>query len=237
MNIYHGEDDDNDADSILAGKIWLERPKSPPLEPTAPAQVNFNELPEVLTPHPLASEQPLNYLSKICQLESQLSQIQDKNNSLKEKNTNLQGDLAELSQQKSYETAQREQIQQKLTEKEQIIKQLEKKLAAEREKRLTAENNLVQGRQNNQSLQETNTNLTQKLDHSEQTIISFQNAYQKALNDKAKAEKQVNYYENQLKSIAKMLHQRQKINYYQQLEEKQEELKAQIVQPPPGKIK
>ncbi|CAG8623891.1 8342_t:CDS:1, partial [Ambispora leptoticha] len=49
----------------------------------------------------------------------------------------------------------------------------------------------------------------------------------------ATQEKQrANYYEQQLKTIAKTLYQLQKISYYQQLEEEQKEIKAQIIQTP-----
>jgi len=98
---------------------------------------------------------------------------------------------------------------------------LEQKLTDEQEKRLTAENNLVQEKQishnlrqqlqaekqNSQTERETNTNLTQKICSDKQIYINLQNAYQKALNDKVKAQKQANYYENQLKSIVQTLYQ------------------------------
>jgi uncharacterized protein YwgA len=60
------------------------------------------------------------------------------------------------------------------------------------------------------------------------------NAYQNTLKDKERTEKQLNQLITEIKNFAKTLHQWQKINYYQQLEKN--ELKAQIVQPPPWKL-
>jgi hypothetical protein len=145
MNIYNEDDDDNDIDGVLAGKIWLERPKLSQLEPENPVNLNLSEPPKLLTPNLLASESQLNYLNKIRQLENKLNQIQQENNHLKselartnEQNENLKSDLTELSEQnailrqeKAHETKQREQVQQELTYARQIIKQLEQKLVSE----------------------------------------------------------------------------------------------------------
>jgi len=112
---------------------------------------------------------------------------------------------------------------------------LEQKLTNEQEKRLTAENNLAQEKQishnlrqqlqaekqNNQTLQENYANLKQKLSQQEQNHTNLQNIYQNAIKDKQttetliQSEKQnafiqkqrADHYENQLKSIAKALHQ------------------------------
>ncbi|CAJ0629813.1 15418_t:CDS:2 [Entrophospora sp. SA101] len=70
---------------------------------------------------------------------------------------------------------------------------------------------LVQSnKQNNQLLKETNTNLTHKIQADEQNHTNLINAYQKALNDKARAElfaekenQRANHYQQQLKTIAK----------------------------------
>jgi hypothetical protein len=43
--------------------------------------------------------------------------------------------------------------------------------------------------------------------------------------------------EQQLKTIAKILYQLQKANYYKQLERERTEIEAKIIQPPPFKIK
>ena len=247
MNIYN--EDGNDTNDILTGKFWLERPKKPLLESETPVRLNLGELPQLSVPNSLASEPPANFLTKINQLEHKLSQIQGENSSLKKQNTHLQKDLAESNEQKSYETTQREQIQQKLTKKNEIIDQLEQKLINEQEKHLTAENNLAQEKQishnlrqqlqaekqNNQTLRENNANLTQQIANQEQNHINLQTAYQITLKEKQTAEKQANYYEQQLKSIAKALHQWQKLNCYQQLEKQRNEFQAQIIQPPPWK--
>jgi hypothetical protein len=122
--------------------------------------------------------------------------------------------LTELSEQNT-------NLQQNLVEKEQIINQLEQKLADEQEKRTITENNLSQERQRGYNLEqqlqnekETNTNLNTKLIWQEQNHTNLQNAYQQAIKDKQEIIKliqlekeRVDYYENQLKSIAKMLNQ------------------------------
>jgi predicted metal-dependent hydrolase len=79
-------------------------------------------------------------------------------------------------------------------------------------RKLETENNnlklLVQSeKQNNQLLKENITNLTHQIHADKQNHTNLINAYQKALNDKARAEQQVNYYEVQLKTIAKSLYQ------------------------------
>ena len=79
-------------------------------------------------------------------------------------------------------------------------------------RKLEAENSnlkiLVQSeKQNNQFLQATIANLTHKIQAGQQNHTNLINVYQKALNDKARAEQQVNYYQQQLKSIAKTLYQ------------------------------
>jgi len=62
-------------------------------------------------------------------------------------------------------------------------------------------------KQNNQLLKETITNLTHKIQANEQNHTNLINAYQKAFNDKQKAEQQVNYCQQQLKIIAESLYQ------------------------------
>ena len=127
------------------------------------------------------------------------------------------------------------------------IKKLEQVLTNEQEKRTTAENNLATQKQTNDNLgqqlqveREINVNLTQKIHESEQNHANLNNDYQNALKDKQTVEilaqsekKRADNYEQQLKTIAKAFNQWQKINYYQQLEKEQRELKTQIVQPPP----
>jgi hypothetical protein len=81
-------------------------------------------------------------------------------------------------------------------------------------------------------LQATNANLTHKIQVDEQNHTNLVNAYQKALNDKARAEQQANYYQEQLKTIAESLYQWQKIKHYQRLEKEQE---AKVEQPLPFK--
>ncbi|RHZ35912.1 tyrosine-type recombinase/integrase [endosymbiont GvMRE of Glomus versiforme] len=256
MNTYHGDDDDDTTD-ILAGKFWLEKPKPPQPEPDNPVKVNLDKLPKPLTPDlSLFSPIQAKHLTKINQLEEQLSQIQRENKSLKsklaqakEQNETLQSDLAELSeqnsllhQQKTHVAKQKEQIQQDLTTTKETISQLIQDLASEQEKRTIAENNFAHEKQINHNLrqqlkneQETNTNLTQKLNHSEQNLTNIQNAYQQALKDKQIAEKQLNYLTNEIKKAAQQFYQWQKLNYYQQLERERQTLEAKIIHPPPWK--
>ncbi len=256
LNIYN--DNGDDTDDILAGKVWLEKPrwKLKP-ESAAPVNLNLERLPELITLNLLVSESRPDYSNKIHQLEQKLNQIQqEKNkkiNELTREKEVLQNDLTELSEQNTILHQKKSQI---ATETKQIIDQLEQKLTDEQEKRLTAENNLVQEKQishnlrqqlqaekqNNQILQETNANLMQKLSQQEQNHASLQNTYQITLKDKQKAEalaqkekQKADNYEAQLKSIAKSFYQWQKINCYQQLEKEQGKFQAQIVQPPPWK--
>jgi chromosome segregation ATPase len=209
--------------------------------------VNLDELPELLIPNSLAGEWRPDYLSRIKCLEEQLSQIQQENGHLKaelaqerEQSTKLSEQNTILNQQKSHETKQREQIQQELTVAKQIINQLNQKLINEQEKRTIAENNLLGEKQINHNLRQQlqaerqiNTNLTQKLHAYEQNLINLQNIYQNAIKVKEKSEKQLNNLTGEIKSLAKALHQWQKLNHYKQLEKAQKEFKAQIVQPPP----
>jgi hypothetical protein len=114
-------------------------------------------------------------------------------------------------------------------------------------KQTQAKNNnlksLVQSaKQNNQLSNKTITNLTHKIQADKQNHTNLINAYQKALNDKARAElfaerekQRADNYQHQLKSIAKSLYQLQKINYYQQLEQEQQVKEAKIEQPLPFK--
>jgi chromosome segregation ATPase len=227
------------------------------LEPKAPVNLNLGELPELLIPNPLASEPSPNYLNKIQHLENQLSQIQSKKDQKIEKLTAekeaLQNDLADSNEQNIILHQEKYQLQQKLAERDQIIKELKRKLTSEKKQKNIAENNLSQEKQISHNLrqqlqteQETNANLKQKLSQQEQNHTNLQNAYQQAIKDKqtielsAQKEKQkTNRYENQLKSIVQTLYQWQKINYYQQLEP-QTKTETQIIQiqrPPPFKQK
>jgi len=101
------------------------------------------------------------------------------------------------------------------------------------------ENNLTHLRHQLRTERENNANLTQKLHTYEQNYTNLTNAYQNALKDKQTEKQRANYYEQQLKAIAKVLQQWQQLNYYQQLEKERNEMKAQIVQPerpPPWKL-
>jgi mRNA interferase MazF len=108
--------------------------------------------------------------------------------------------------------ANQEQI---LAEKNKFIERLEQELANKQAKQIAAENNLAHEKRNNQALlKETNANLTQKLHTYEQNYSNLANAYQNAIKDKAKAElsaerekQRADHYEQQLKAIAKTLHQ------------------------------
>jgi hypothetical protein len=97
-----------------------------------------------------------------------------------------------------------EQLPAKESQKENILSAKIRKLEAENNN-LKA---LVQSeKQNNQFLQEINTNLTHQIHTDKQNHTNLINAYQKAFNDKARAEQQVNYYEEKLKTLAKTLYQ------------------------------
>jgi chromosome segregation ATPase len=218
---------------------------------------------------------PAEYLTKIKHLGEQLTQLQNevqrnteflnknenKNNSLRaeldrarEQNANLQQDLTFSQQAKAQETSKQKQIQQNLTEKDQIIQQLTQELINEREQRIVAQNNLVCAKQLstkqkltitdlNQQLQfeqETNTSLNQRIANQEQNCTNLINTYQKVLKAKETAqltyqntEQQLIQLTEKIKTFTKTLYQRQKTNYYQKLEQERNEMKAQIVQPPP----
>jgi hypothetical protein len=114
---------------------------------------------------------------------------------------------------------------QQINDKEQVllerIKQLEKTLTNEQEKRALAENNLVTQKQTNNNLYQQlqaerriNVNLRQKLHAYEQNYSNLFIAYQNTIKDKQKNEilaqsekKRANNYEQQLKTIARMLYQ------------------------------
>jgi len=234
LNIYN--DEGNDADDILTGKVWLEKPKKPPLESAAPVKAKLEEFPRLPTPQPITSEFRPNYLSKIQHLEKQLSQIQaekaQKITELTREKEALQNDLTELSEQNTILRQEKNQI---ATEKDQTINQLTQELAKERKN--SAEQKQVVGNLHQQLRNERkiNANLKQKLHAGEQNYLNLQNAYQKAIKDKEITQKQANYYEQQLKAIAKMLHQWQKANYYQQLEKQRTQIEAKILHPPPWK--
>jgi len=66
-----------------------------------------------------------------------------------------------------------------------------------------------------------------------QTQTERDNLKQLVQSEKQRAD----HYQQQLKTISQLLHQWQKLNYYQQLQQEQKEIKAQIIQPPPLKVK
>ena len=213
-----------------------------------PVNLNLDELPGLLIPNSLTSKPHPDYLSKIRQLEHELSQIQSEKNELATEKETLQNDLTELSEQNANLRQKKNQTKQELATVKETINQLTQELTDEQNKRLTAENNLTQEReisadqkqtindlsQQLQTERETNANLKQELHASEQNYTNLQTAYQKALNDKEITQKQLNQLTGEIKTFAKMLHQWQKLNFYQQLEQ-QNELQAQIIQPPPWK--
>ncbi|KLL04289.1 MAG: tyrosine recombinase XerD [Mycoplasmataceae bacterium CE_OT135] len=247
-NIYN--EDGDDTSDILTGKNWLEKPKKSQPEPATLIKVKLNGLPELSAPNlPLFSPIQAEHLSKISQLEKQLSQIQRENNNLKSENADLRNDLRNSDEQNAI-------LGQAITEKDQIIKQLSQDLTNERAKTTAAENNLAHEKEfsakqeqtindlrqqlqaeqeNNHTLQETNAILTQKINQSEQNHTNLQKAYQQAIKDKQNIEQQLNQLTTEIKNLAKTLHQWQKINYYQQLAKEQNEFKAQIIHPPPWK--
>jgi hypothetical protein len=236
MNIHHDDDDDNDAGNVLAGKIFLERPKKPLSEPETPINLNLGESPELLTPNLLASEPRPNYLSKIKHLKSQLTEKDQKMVELVAEKKTLQNDLTHLSEQNAYETTQRERIQQELTTAKQAINQLAQDLAQERQISNEQKQIIHNIRQQLSTEQEINANFTKKLHAYEQNYLSLTDAYQNALKDKQTAEEKLNHLLSEVKNAFRLIFQWQKFNYYKQLESKQGELKAQIVQPPPGRI-
>ena len=249
MNTYHGDDDDDsDTGAILCGKNWLEKQEPVKSDSELPTIGGIPPQPDRIT-HLIENSPALWEINQslsncqhqlaekdqqIAKLTAEKGTLQSNLSNLGEQNANLKQDLSNLRQETAQETTEKHQIQQNLTAAEETIKQLEQKLTNEREQKNIIRSNLAQQKQNNQSLKETNTILTQKLSHSEQTITNLQNAYQIALKDKELAHKHLNQLTTEIKNFAKTLHQWQKINYYQQLEQ-QKELKAQILQPPPWK--
>ena len=251
VNTHHGEDDDdNDISSILVGRNWLEEH-----EPEMIKIPHYWERAEQLAGNLWTEQQTSQDLQQqLAEKDEKTAQLQRELTQAEEQNANLWQELATAKQ---TITDLQEQLKSKRSQTDiDRINGLEQELANEKEKRIIAANNLSQEKQvidnlyqqlqaeqeHNRTLQETNANLTQKLNNQEQTIINLQNAYQITLKDKeaaeilAQTEKQrVDNCEQQLKTIGKILHQWQKINYYQQLEKPQ--LKAQIVQrePPPFK--
>jgi chromosome segregation ATPase len=179
--------------------------------------------------------------------------LQDELSDLSEQNATLQHEKTQIITEKH-------QLQQELTQAQEAINQLTQELAHERKQKNAVKNNLAQEKQISHNLwqqlqneKETNANLKQIINNYEQNHTNLINTYQIALKDKERAEKsaqaekqhafiqkkRVDHYENQLKSIAKSIHQWQKLNHCQQLG-KQNELQAQIIQikrPPPFKQK
>ena len=96
----------------------------------------------------------------------------------------------------------------------QIINQLTQELVNEQEKRIIVENNLNQEKQINhnlrqqlQSTQKINTNLTQEKHIYEQNYSNLQNAYQITLKEKQIAEKQLNQLIQEIKTAAQQFYQ------------------------------
>lgn len=253
INTYYPDDDNNDTTAILCGKNWLENKENDPDEPSKSPIINENppqpeRISQLIENLPIVWEanQSLvnilnNYQHQLAKKDKQISEL------IAEKET-LQSDLEDLSEQNNTLLQEKNQIQQDLDEAKQTINHLKQELSSEKEKQNATESNLAQERQSNNNLcqqlqteqqinhtlRETNTNLTQKLHTYKQNLTNLMNAYQQALKDKERIEKQASYYEAQLKTIAKAFQQWQKLHYYQQLA-KQNEFKAQIVQPPPWK--
>jgi hypothetical protein len=242
----HQEPDNDDIGSILAGKNWLEKKKTP----HSPTMENFPKRP-FLNLEPIIRDKPVILHQKPIQQGNSLlnSRKQEKKPTI----TNYQPKsvISQVPvQQKLFLniTTQSKEISEQLppitseSEKEQVLLAKIKKLEAENSNLKS----LVQSaKQNNQLLNKTLANLTHKIQADKQNHTNLINAYQKAFNDKVKAElfaerekQRADNYQQQLKSIAKTLKQWQKINYYQQLEaeKKEQEIKAQIIQLPLPKL-
>jgi hypothetical protein len=227
QNIYQ-EPDNDDIGSILAGKKWLEKKSPKPItENFAPPKVDaFPEMPKnseslfIANNSVIPKQKPSNQDNPLL-----TSGEQEKNPVI----TNYQPKsvISKVpAQQKLFLniTNKRKEISEQLpplaseSEKEQFllakIRNLEEKL-----KKVQAENNnlksLVQSdKQNNQLSKETITNLTNKIQADKPNHTNLINAYQKAFNDKARAElfaerekQRVDNYRQQLKTIAKSLYQ------------------------------
>ena len=213
---------DNDIGPILAGKNWLERPKpSQSQEPSkSPITENFPQVPK--TPNPvfieqkplISNKQPIqqyNSLSvpKTLKKTPQISVSEISPKILEKFSLNPVGrksDQLKISQPLAI-TVNKEQ---KPTKKELILLQKIKHLKSQ----------LSQ-------IQTKNSHLSAKLTQTEQEKAKLEVI---VIQEKQRA----NNYHHQLKTIARILKQWQKINYYQQLEQEQT---AQIEQPPPFKVK
>src|SRR5438128_1287930 len=205
MNTYHPGDDDSDTGAILCGKKWLEndpeQPQAPIISEIPPYPNRISLLNEPAKPK---IDEPTNALSN-CQ--HQLAKKDQQIAQLTTEKKALQNDLSNLSEQNATLRQEKHQIQQNLANANQTINQLEQELTNEQTKQIVTENNLTQEKQNNQSLKEINTNLTQKLHADEQNHANLTNAYQIALKAKEQAQKQLNQFAGEIKNFAKMLHQ------------------------------
>ncbi|CAH1759998.1 7580_t:CDS:2 [Entrophospora sp. SA101] len=232
-NIYG--DGNNDTADILAGKKWLEnkgkRPPTPIAENFASPKVDtFPEIPKN-SESLFIDQRSIIPKKKIIQQDNPplLTEIKEK------PITNYQSQplISEIPSQTPRIIKSKKEPQ---NQKENIllvkIRNLEERL-----KQIQTENNnlksLVQSeKQNNQLSKETITNLTHKIQSDKPNHTNLINAYQKAFNDKVKAEiivkqekQRADNYQQQLKTITK------KIKHCQQIEQEQE-IKAQIEQLP-----
>ncbi|KLL02758.1 MAG: tyrosine recombinase XerD [Mycoplasmataceae bacterium CE_OT135] len=189
-------------------------------------------------------------------LKSENTNLQQDLRNSDEQNADLQQDLSNSIKQNATLYQEKHQIQQELTTAKEKISQLEQKLTNEQEQKTAAQNNLAHEREffakqeqtisdlrqqlqaeqkNNHTLQETNAILTQKIHHNEQNHTNLINAYQQALKDKQNTEQQLTQLTTEIKTLARTLHQWQKSNYYQQLEQERNNMEAKIIHPPPWK--
>ncbi|CAI2186567.1 19698_t:CDS:2 [Funneliformis geosporum] len=182
---YHAENEPNsDVGSILAEPIIRDKPL---ILPKKPIQQDNPPLLTKISKKPITNYQPKSIISRIS------------TPSISQK-TEISEPLLVITDQQEQENQTKNVLLAKIRNLEEQLKQTQ------------AENNNLKSlinseKQNNQSLKETITNLTHQNHASEQNHTNLLNAYQKAFNDKVKAERQVNDYEKQLKTIAKSLYQ------------------------------
>ncbi|CAI2186713.1 4794_t:CDS:2 [Funneliformis geosporum] len=201
---YHAESEpDSDIDGILTGKKWLEgREKEPP----NPIAKSFPKLPS-LNSEPIIRDNPLILPKKPTNRDNPplLTKRSDKPLTNYQLKSIISGIIPKSQEDISPNSITEAKISNEplpiITNQKEQENQTENFLLTKIRK-LEAENNnlkaVVQSeKQTNQSLKETITNLTHQIQTDEQNHTNLLNAYQKALNDKAKVEKQVSYYEKQ----------------------------------------
>ncbi|CAI2194116.1 11690_t:CDS:1, partial [Funneliformis geosporum] len=180
----------------LSGCSWFFSPEQPPMN----SEPIIRDKPQIPTKKPIQQDNP-PLLTEIS--ETPITNYQPK--------SIISGISTPSISQKTEISEPLPEITKRLEPKENILLTKIRNLEEQLKQTQTENNNLKalinSERKINQSLHSTITNLTHKFHTDEQNHTNLLNAYQKALNDKARVEKQVSYYEKQLKTLAKSLYQ------------------------------